>query len=102
MCVARNRMDVLAEVTPEAFADHVPHFSVLKQLRTCRVLSVTTKADSERTGFDFKSRFYAPEVGVDEDPVCGSAHCFLGIGQRASARRTSSPEPPVRAGASSA
>lgn len=78
LCVARNRMDVLAEVTPEAFADHVPHFSVLKQLRTCRVLSVTTKADRERTGFDFKSRFYAPEVGVDEDPVCGSAHCFLG------------------------
>jgi predicted PhzF superfamily epimerase YddE/YHI9 len=28
--------------------------------------------------FDFVSRFFAPQVGVNEDPVCGSAHCFLG------------------------
>ena len=28
--------------------------------------------------FDFASRFFAPRVGVDEDPVCGSAHCCLG------------------------
>ena len=27
---------------------------------------------------DFVSRFFAPRVGVDEDPVCGSAHCCLG------------------------
>ena len=27
--------------------------------------------------FDFVSRFFAPNVGVDEDPVCGSAHCCL-------------------------
>jgi PhzF family phenazine biosynthesis protein len=28
-------------------------------------------------GFDFVSRFFAPAVGVDEDPVTGSAHCVL-------------------------
>lgn len=27
--------------------------------------------------FDFVSRFFAPAVGVDEDPVTGSAHCCL-------------------------
>jgi PhzF family phenazine biosynthesis protein len=27
--------------------------------------------------FDFVSRFFAPAVGVDEDPVTGSAHCAL-------------------------
>jgi PhzF family phenazine biosynthesis protein len=27
---------------------------------------------------DFVSRFFAPAVGVDEDPVTGSAHCALG------------------------
>jgi predicted PhzF superfamily epimerase YddE/YHI9 len=27
---------------------------------------------------DFVSRFFAPQVGVDEDPVTGSAHCCLG------------------------
>ena len=28
-------------------------------------------------GSDFVSRFFAPEVGVPEDPVTGSAHCTL-------------------------
>ncbi|MEP6755899.1 MAG: PhzF family phenazine biosynthesis protein, partial [Chthonomonadales bacterium] len=29
-------------------------------------------------GFDFVSRFFAPQSGIDEDPVTGSAHCALG------------------------
>lgn len=37
---------------------------------------VTAPADDD--GFDFVSRFFAPGVGVDEDPVTGSAHCTLG------------------------
>ena len=28
-------------------------------------------------GIDFISRFFAPSVGVNEDPVTGSAHCCL-------------------------
>lgn len=35
-------------------------------------------ARSDMPGFDFVSRFFAPGVGIDEDPVCGSAHCCLG------------------------
>lgn len=27
--------------------------------------------------YDFVSRFFAPAVGIDEDPVTGSAHCYL-------------------------
>ena len=76
--VSRNRMDVLVEVTPQAFTEQVLDFGLLGKLDNCRVLSVTTEADREATGFDFASRSYAPAVGVDEDPVCGSAHCFLG------------------------
>ena len=41
-----------------------------------RGLIVTARASTP--GFDFVSRFFAPNVGVDEDPVCGSAHCCLG------------------------
>ena len=26
-------------------------------------------------GYDFVSRFFAPWVGIDEDPVTGAAHC---------------------------
>lgn len=37
---------------------------------------VTAKADSGE--YDFVSRFFAPEKGVPEDPVTGSAHCALG------------------------
>lgn len=40
----------------------------------CRGLIVTAKGDRP---YDFISRFFAPQVGVDEDPVTGSAHCKL-------------------------
>ena len=36
---------------------------------------VITTAKGERS--DFVSRFFAPQVGVDEDPVTGSAHTSL-------------------------
>lgn len=34
-------------------------------------------AVSDDPQFDFISRFFAPAVGIDEDPVTGSAHCVL-------------------------
>lgn len=37
-------------------------------------LIATAKGDE---GFDFVSRFFAPDKGVPEDPVTGSAHCAL-------------------------
>lgn len=40
-----------------------------------RGVIVTGPSDDER--FDFVSRFFAPRVGIDEDPVTGSAHCAL-------------------------
>jgi len=39
------------------------------------VHAVIVTAPGERS--DFVSRFFAPAVGVDEDPVTGSAHCTL-------------------------
>src|SRR5690606_29189329 len=35
---------------------------------------IVTAASSQ---YDFISRFFAPSVGVNEDPVTGSAHCKL-------------------------
>ena len=40
-----------------------------------RGVIVTSRASTP--GFDFVSRFFAPRVGVNEDPVTGSAHCTL-------------------------
>lgn len=30
---------------------------------------------AQTPGYDFVSRFFAPALGIDEDPVTGSAHC---------------------------
>ncbi|MGE3164041.1 MAG: PhzF family phenazine biosynthesis protein [Planctomycetota bacterium] len=38
---------------------------------------VIVTAASETADYDFVSRYFAPSVGVDEDPVTGSAHCAL-------------------------
>lgn len=51
-----------------------PDFQKLGQLPTLGVI-VTALSDDPR--FDFVSRFFAPAMGVNEDPVCGSAHCCL-------------------------
>ncbi len=39
---------------------------------------IIVTARSAARGYDFVSRFFAPRVGVPEDPVTGSAHCCLG------------------------
>ena len=38
-------------------------------------ITVTARSTSEEQ--DFVSRFFAPGIGVDEDPVTGSIHCLL-------------------------
>ncbi|HXY20518.1 MAG TPA: PhzF family phenazine biosynthesis protein [Gemmatimonadales bacterium] len=50
-----------------------------------RGVIVTARASTE--GFDVVSRFFAPRVGVPEDPVTGSAHCVLGPWWRKELRR---------------
>ena len=51
-----------------------PDFQKMAQLPT---LGVIITAASDDNQFDIVSRFFAPAMGVDEDPVCGSAHCCL-------------------------
>ncbi|MEP7149161.1 MAG: PhzF family phenazine biosynthesis protein [Acidobacteriota bacterium] len=63
MLVYENEADVLAIK---------PDFNALMKIDTHAVI-VTAAGDSS----DFVSRFFAPEVGVPEDPVTGSAHCTL-------------------------
>lgn len=51
-----------------------PNFSALKTFEY-HGLIVTAPADSPQ--FDFVSRFFAPSIGINEDPVTGSSHCTL-------------------------
>jgi PhzF family phenazine biosynthesis protein len=49
-----------------------PDFGVLDRVK-CRGTIITARGDRS----DFVSRFFAPRVGIQEDPVTGSAHCVL-------------------------
>lgn len=60
--------------SPDVVRNLSPDFNMLKMLGA-RVI-VTSIADEP--GYDFISRYFAPSVGIDEDPVTGSAHCCLG------------------------
>ncbi len=51
-----------------------PDFAAMSRLAGCGVI-VTSAADMGE--FDFVSRYFAPWVGINEDPVTGSAHCIL-------------------------
>lgn len=71
-----SHFDCLAEVASEdAVRQLRPDLGVLAAL-PYRGVIVTARASA--AGFDFVSRFFAPKVGVLEDPVTGSAHCVLG------------------------
>jgi PhzF family phenazine biosynthesis protein len=73
--VGRSRFDYLVEVDSEAALRRLkPDFPRLAKLTT-RGFIVTSESDSP--DFDFVSRYFAPAVGIDEDPVTGSAHCCL-------------------------
>lgn len=72
----RSEFDFLVEVDSEETVRELrPDLTLLGELH-CRGVMVTSRALSEE--FDFVSRFFAPAVGIDEDPVTGSAHCALG------------------------
>jgi PhzF family phenazine biosynthesis protein len=49
-----------------------PDFEALRRIES-RGIIVTARGERS----DFVSRFFAPRVGVPEDPVTGSAHCVL-------------------------
>jgi len=71
-----SRFDHLVEVeSEETVRGLCPDFTRLKALPV-RGIMVTSRASTP--GFDFVSRFFGPAVGIDEDPVTGSAHCCLG------------------------
>lgn len=71
-----NGVDVAVEVADEtAVRDLAPDIAALRGV-DCRGVIVTAQATAGG-GADFVSRFFGPRVGVDEDPVTGSAHCAL-------------------------
>jgi PhzF family phenazine biosynthesis protein len=73
--VGRNQFDYLIELESDrAVRERKPDLEGLRRIKG-RGFIVTARSDDPR--YDFISRFFAPSVGVDEDPVTGSAHCSL-------------------------
>jgi PhzF family phenazine biosynthesis protein len=73
--VGRSRFDYLVEVDDEATVRRLaPNLDGLARVEARGVI-VTSRA--EKGTYDFVSRFFAPQSGVPEDPVTGSAHCAL-------------------------
>src|SRR5262245_34863924 len=65
--VARNEFDYLVELATDAELRELrPDFARLNSV-TCRGVIVTAKAADSR--FDFVSRFFAPQAGINEAPV---------------------------------
>ncbi len=74
--VGKTRFDFLVEVeSDELLRGLGPDFPKLREL-PARGVIVTSEAALDQ--YDFVSRFFAPAIGIDEDPVTGSAHCCLG------------------------
>ncbi|MFQ3395324.1 PhzF family phenazine biosynthesis protein [Enterobacter mori] len=66
--------DIVVVLRDEQVLDTLnPDLATLKNFKT-RGVVVTARSKE----YDFRSRWFGPQVGVDEDPVTGSAHTFLG------------------------
>lgn len=49
----------------------------LRLISSLHPIGVAVTAISDQVHYDFVSRFFAPNAGIDEDPVTGSLHCAL-------------------------
>ncbi|RCJ23841.1 isomerase [Nostoc minutum NIES-26] len=74
--VFQNSLGYLVEVESEDLVRQMqPNFQQLKTLPVSGV--IVTSATHPDSKYDFISRFFAPGLGINEDPVTGAAHCCL-------------------------
>lgn len=62
--------------TEDEVKNYVPQLDKIAQLAPRGLIITAISSNAER---DFVSRFFAPAVGINEDPVTGSAHCSLAV-----------------------
>lgn len=74
--VLKNSLGYLVEVASEDWVRQMqPNFELLRSLPLANVIVTSLAAQDSK--FDFVSRFFAPGLGIPEDPVTGAAHCCL-------------------------
>ena len=74
-----KQRDLLIELNKEEDVQNAnPDFSAIKKWNEKVIITAPGNAsDRSDAPVDFVSRFFAPSVGIDEDPVTGSAHAQL-------------------------
>jgi PhzF family phenazine biosynthesis protein len=73
--VSASKFDYLVELDSDPLVRGInPDFSTLLHFPVRGVIVTSLSADP---AYDFISRFFAPAVGINEDPVTGSAHSCL-------------------------
>ena len=74
--VGRSKFDYLVELEGEQHVrDLAPDLAAVARIEARGV--IVTSRSAKGAAYDFVSRFFAPQSGVPEDPVTGSAHCAL-------------------------
>lgn len=74
--IGKSQLDYLVEVESEDVVRTIrPDFALLATVPARGV--IITAAANAASAYDFVSRFFCPSVGINEDPVTGSAHCAL-------------------------
>jgi PhzF family phenazine biosynthesis protein len=74
--IGTDKTDILVELESEEQVRTLePDIARLSKISGTRGIIVTSRATT--AGYDFISRFFAPAVGINEDPVTGSMHCGL-------------------------
>ncbi len=68
--------DWLLRIEPTSWKNLRPNLAKLGAI-PARGIIVTSQPEAPAGETDFISRFFAPRVGIPEDPVTGSAHCAL-------------------------
>ena len=75
LSVHRGKFDYLVELSsPQHVTQLTPDYNALGRITT-RGVGVTARGDD--APHTFVSRFFAPALLINEDPVTGSAHCML-------------------------
>lgn len=75
VAIVRSHFDYVVELESEAVVRGLQPDQ--GRLAGVEARGVIVTARGESGEYDFVSRFFAPRVGVPEDPVTGSAHCAL-------------------------
>ena len=77
VATARNRLGYVVELAHEETVRALkPDFPRLEKLGDSDTM--VTARSTRDPEVDFVSRFFAPSLGIPEDPVTGAAHCCLG------------------------